>query len=80
MEIKKKRIFTDKEGEKEEVEFLGGIKQTLLLKPSSWYVKNLLKPIKEEQKREEKRIEHKSKIQEKLREIAERELEKEGKL
>ena len=73
-------VFTDRDGQKVQKGFRNGIKETLLVEPSQWYKDNVLKPKYEANRLWWERQEKEEKIQRKIREIAERELEKEGKL
>jgi len=75
----KKEIFIDREGKKERRIFKAGITEEILIEPSPEYL-DKLKESEEQNKREREDREKQRRIQEKIKEIAERELEKEGKL
>lgn len=74
------RDFKDKEGRKIKRRFEGGIEENTLVEPSDWYIENVLEPTQEMQRKHKEQVENNIKIQKKLKEIAEKELEKEGKL
>lgn len=78
--IFKKTEFTDKEGKKVRKVFGSGLVETILVEPSQWYKDNVQKPMQEQAQKRKKEMEKSQKIAEKMRDMAIKELEKDGEL
>lgn len=72
--------FTDKEGRKVRRVLSNRLVETFLIEPSQWYIDNVLKPAQEQYKKAREQEKREEKIAQKMREMAERELKKEGEL
>lgn len=69
--------FEDKEGKKKRIKHIDGLETIILVKPSQWYIDNVLKPIQKQDRMNKVQEEQETKISQKMREIAIREIEKE---
>lgn len=75
-----KTTYVDEDGKKIQRGFRSGIVETVHTDVTPEYQHQKLDPIMEQYRKEKKQREKDSKIQAKLKEMAEKELEKEGKL
>jgi len=78
--IVKEEYFTDNEGKKKREVYSNGIEVITLLEPSQEYIDKVLKPLQIEDEKIRQQEERERLVYEKMRELAIKELKKEGKL